>query len=314
MDISKENVKLFYQFITERQNIWHRRFIEHKPYPWTSDLTLNQYKFTNVFRVLDPGTQLLFTDILNQKASDVDKLFNCFIYRIFNKIDTYRLNGFVRLDDYKLEDFQQKVKDFRAKGNTVFTSAFMVTGNIHLETKDKVEKYCKVIQDIQRKLPLLYTIVKEKNLNMKGCYDMFIQFEGIGKFLSYQIMLDAMYDGVLSYSENDWSFAFLGCSRGLKHVFPDLDMNDDVECLGAMRWLHEHQREYLEPLNFKSLGAYPLANGLVYDGTTISLSNIENCLCEFSKYMKTKLGQGRPRVLYKPKSSELHENHTLLSF
>jgi len=157
-------------------------------------------------------------------------------------------------------------------------------------------------------------VAKEKNLNMKGCYDMFIQFEGIGKFLSYQIMLDAMYDGVLSYSENDWSFAFLGCSRGLKHVFPDLDMNDDVECLGAMRWLHEHQREYLEPLNFKSLGAYPLANGLVYDGTTISLSNIENCLCEFSKYMKTKLGQGRPRVLYKPKSSELHENHTLLSF
>ena len=38
------------------------------------------------------------------------------------------------------------------------------------------------------------------------------------------------------------------------------------------------------------------------DGSKISLSNIENCLCEFSKYMKTKLGLGRPRVLYKPKN------------
>lgn len=34
----------------------------------------------------------------------------------------------------------------------------------------------------------------------------------------------------------------------------------------------------------------------------LSLSNIENCCCEFSKYMKAKLGVGRPRVLYKPRS------------
>ena len=312
MELNQENVDLFYQLITERQNIWYKRFVLKQNPPWTQDKILQQYKFTNVYRILDPGTQMLFTDIFNQKTSDVDKLFNCFIYRIFNKIDTYRLNGFVKLEDFQIEDFLQRIKDFRAEGNTIFTSAFMVTGSIHLDTHDKVEKYCRVIQDIQRKLPLVYDVIKEKNLSMEDCHRTWSNnFDGIGKFLSYQIMLDAMYDRILPYSENDWSFAFLGCARGLKYIFPNLDMNDDVKCLEAMRWLHEHQKEYLEPLNFKSLGAYELANGYVYDGTTISLSNIENCLCEFSKYMKTKLGEGRPRVLYKPKS---FENHTLLSF
>ena len=61
--------------------------------------------------------------------------------------------------------------------------------------------------------------------------------------------------------------------------------------LEAFRYLHEVQGLYLNTENFHYLG-----------DAKLSLSNIENCCCEFSKYMKAKLGVGRPRVLYKPRS------------
>ena len=278
-----------------------KRFIVKQNPPWTNDEILREYKFTNVYRILDPGTQFLFTDILNQKASNLDKLFNCFIYRIFNKQHTFRVNGFQTIEGFEVSKFQKAIQDFRAKGNTVFTSAFMVTGNIHLDTHDKVEKYCRVIKEISEDLPSIYE--ECKHLDMASCHSRICQIYGIGKFLSYQIMLDAMYDRILPYSENDWSFAFLRCSRGIKYIFPTLDMNDGVKCLEAMRYLHEHQQEFL-PDDFKSLGAYPIGDtGYIYDGTSISLSNIENCLCEFSKYMKAKTGIGTPRNKYIAPSS-----------
>ena len=38
-------LKDFYEFINERQNIWHRRFVLKQPYPWTQDDILLTFKF-----------------------------------------------------------------------------------------------------------------------------------------------------------------------------------------------------------------------------------------------------------------------------
>ena len=39
------NLKEFFYWMYERQNIWYRRFVAKKERPWTKDKILNEYKF-----------------------------------------------------------------------------------------------------------------------------------------------------------------------------------------------------------------------------------------------------------------------------
>jgi len=53
--LDAESLDLFWQFIAERQKVWYRRVVEGRPAPWTDDDILQEYRFTNVYRELDPG-------------------------------------------------------------------------------------------------------------------------------------------------------------------------------------------------------------------------------------------------------------------
>ena len=52
-------VELYQHMVRERHQIWLAR--QHgASYPWTEDPVLANRKFTNMFRVLDPGSQFVF--------------------------------------------------------------------------------------------------------------------------------------------------------------------------------------------------------------------------------------------------------------
>ena len=59
----KEQVEDFYKFIIKRQDIYYKKTILKQAWPWTDDEVLKNYKFCNIFRQLDTGTQL----IINQE-------------------------------------------------------------------------------------------------------------------------------------------------------------------------------------------------------------------------------------------------------
>jgi len=41
----KESLLGFFEFIYDRQEIWHNRFVENQEFPWTEDEVLQEYKF-----------------------------------------------------------------------------------------------------------------------------------------------------------------------------------------------------------------------------------------------------------------------------
>eukprot|EP01084_Bolivina_argentea_P309951 536191_1 len=49
-----ENMRIFWRYIIERHNIYKKR-INNQTTPWTNDKILLKWKFTNVFRDIDPG-------------------------------------------------------------------------------------------------------------------------------------------------------------------------------------------------------------------------------------------------------------------
>ena len=80
-----------------------------------------------------------------------------------------------------------------------------------------------------------------------------------------------------------------GCSLGLSYLFSYRDGLTDEELLFWLRdncpitkeWCEEHMTD------------------LPMEERYMNVMSIENCLCELGKYMKTKLGVGRPRSRYK---------------
>lgn len=54
MDIKSDNLRTFFSFISKRHLIYKNRFVEKLEKPWTDDKILMDFKFTNVFRDLDP--------------------------------------------------------------------------------------------------------------------------------------------------------------------------------------------------------------------------------------------------------------------
>lgn len=296
MQINQENIELFYEFINERQNIWVNRFVKKLPRSsWTNDEILKRYKFTNVYRILDPGTEYVIKNILG-KGSNEEVFFNIIVYRIFNRIETYEQIGYIKLSDYYEGYIFDKLKKYREEGNPVFTSAFMVTGVRFAGSDDKVVNYEYIIKCIYDKLKNLYVMCNEAK-KMEWAHISLCREKGISDFLAYQIMLDCMYGKILSFDEDtsNWTIAGNGARRGLNYVFNNLRKEEELD---AMIHLRDEQERYFSVFDIDYQHLHYFRKDYKYK--YISLSNIENCLCEFSKYMKVKKGEGRPRVKFVP--------------
>ena len=73
------NIKIFFEFIYDRQLIWYKKEVLLLPPPWTDDPVLGKYKFCNVYRELDRGSKYLIkTVISNPLLSPEVKFFNNF--------------------------------------------------------------------------------------------------------------------------------------------------------------------------------------------------------------------------------------------
>ncbi len=78
----------FFDFIYNRQLIWHKRFMLKQKFPWTKDLTFQKYKILNVYRELDKGTQYIINKLSGIKDREII-LLNIVFYRFFNQFNLY---------------------------------------------------------------------------------------------------------------------------------------------------------------------------------------------------------------------------------
>jgi hypothetical protein len=116
------------------------------------------------------------------------------------------------------------------------------------------------------------------------------------------------YDGapLLPFSHDDWSSAGPGAQRGVKML---LNPDENLPPLAVMRWLRAHQHEEFARLDLD----FPyLIDERSQQPRDISLANIQNCLCEFHKYIKIGNGTGKGRRKFaKPVSVPKRQQLTL---
>jgi hypothetical protein len=299
-----EPLDLFWSFITERQNIWVRRFVQRQAPPWTEDPVLRQERFTNVYRELDPGTIYAVEHILEVDAAESDRIFNVMLYRLIGRSETHAALGFQRVESFDPEHFVARLRWLRDVCHLPpFTAAYMVSGYTQMGSAEKAVNIGRLFAQLGEQFTPFIRRLKAAD-TLPDAYSAIRGQAGFGNFLAYQIIVDLLYPlrkqggrPLLLFSPDDWASAGPGASRGIRMLLRPGAGAGDLE---VMRWLRLHQHE-----EFARLGiAFPyLLNGRG-ERRDLSLANIQNCLCEFHKYVKIRSGTGRGRRKFAPRPTE----------
>lgn len=295
-----DRLNLFWWFVNERQTTWSKRFVLKLPPPWTEDHTMQTERFTNIYRELDPGTQYVIKEILDIQAPKPDKIFNTMFYRLVGRSETHAAIGFQQLATFDPDYLEYSLKRIRDTSSTpIFTAAYMVSAYTLMGSKDKIENVVRLFALLHKDFHIFYSCINSCR-SAAQVYEVLRSAQGFGNFLAYQVLVDLLYPlpvynntSLLPYSHDDWASAGPGAQRGISMLLKE---KVEAEHLDVMRWLRINQIVEFHRLGIK----FPYLRDHEGKITEISLANIQNCLCEFHKYVKIREGTGRGRRKFIP--------------
>lgn len=249
----------YFDFVEERHAAWQRRQAGELG-PWSTDPIIAGRKFTNVYRVLDRGSQLLVR-MLYDGGSPKDIFFRCFMYRYTNRPETWlwmrdKLGRWPGMRD--LETVGRLLKDLRSTGQPVFSGAYLIIPQPG-HRGDKIDHVMDLIRVARRRVARDYLAAS----GPQDRFEMLRKLYGVGDFLSMQILTDWGYSPYGSDDENDFIMPGPGCRKGIR----------------AWGWTGDyvagirHAREFWASERSVLLGDRPP-----------SLMDVQNTFCEFFKY------------------------------
>jgi abortive infection bacteriophage resistance protein len=292
MILNRFNITLFFKYIENRHNVYKRK-INGEPWPWTEDLILQKYKFTNVFRDLDPGTTFI-KNILASLENLEDVLFNIIVYRLFNRIETFEVLGVQSFSSFSRTILERKVRNIQSKQIPVFTNAFTVSPYSFIKSEpDKIGRVCWIIEKIQFDLPRILKRIDDEKSSLHT-FQALKSLSGIGEFLAYQIAVDLGYWDKNFYDENLHVIAGPGCKKGINYLFTKREKS----YINCIKFLEANQNRWFETLNVN-----PTILFNDRKDKKLNLMALENNLCKISKYLKVYYNEGRPRIRYKVRST-----------
>ena len=313
--LNYNNIRYFYDFVTERYKIHVRKDFLKQKAPWTNDGVLQQYKFCNVRREHDRQSQYLIKNIsTNPCLSLEDKIVNSFYFRAWNNWDTMKdLGGPWAAKDLYSSQMKQQIRPIYQKlaaedpDRKWWSSAYNQGGTKQAwrypNSNEKINKEYDIPLRVFHIGPWLKehnTVKKLLNANdQKAAFEAIKEIQGFADFLAYQVFVDLTYIKEFPFSENEFVIAGPGCKKGLDYLFDNYDGMSPEE---ALFWLRDNVDHIFSKI-MASNGQYWDPRELFVDlpeyDRCLNIMSLENCMCELSKYIRTIEGTGRPRVKYK---------------
>lgn len=276
---SEEMIERFCKFVTERQEIFLKKELGLAK-PWTKDPILQHYKFCNVFRAQDPGTSWIADNWLRPNAADKDVWFAAAVARWINWTGT--LEEIKYPVPWKPESALKVLRNRKARGKKVWTGAYMIgtQGNAMDKSLFIVEKV----------LTSLWVSRKELRPRAGDTLASFaarlVAVPNQGRFMVGQIVCDVKYVDPHLLNATDWGSWCIsgpGSRRGINRIL-GRDLKSpwkEPRFIEEVHTLKVHLRNHRPPM-FGHIHA----------------QDVQNCLCEFDKYERVRLGQGFPRSKY----------------
>ena len=290
----------FFSYLNEREEVRLRKeaglslgFDEKR---WTDDPILGAYKFTNVNRHHD-RTSMMLRELFYKEYFNDDKetiLMNCALFRYFGTWEFAQAVGWQTYENFDFDGIKALAKQRLCDRERVFTGAYVITNQGISAPKQEVvvdiflsalhEAASSVVQVATTTQSWRQTAAKMRPL--KG-------FGGSG-FMTKEILLDTTYTGFWGdYQEkpNEYGFTYPsdwwewtpigpGALRGAARILGDDSAKPVKEdkAFGVIMDLYNSQDDW--------------------NGDKLSPTDIQFGFCEFDKYERVRLGQGRPRSRY----------------
>lgn len=296
MNPNKPKVIDFFEFIYDRQLIWHKRNVLKQPRPWTDDPILDKYKFCNVYRELDKCTIHLIDNVINKMNLNMEtKIFNILMYRRFNTSYFYDLvlpNGAINPKEFNVTEIEKKMDLFKkdCKQN-LFNDAYIICQRNFIDNYRKRDKHVQQLY-ICKKIAEMSTEIKREILNCRDLEYLHTYLKAIvpmtGDFIAYQYCTDLTYLFLGKWNINNFVALGPGSKPGIDLLFPKRINSYEGCCKHLFDIQHDKFAELWDKtgkdwLDVRYEHSY-------YNNEFLSLSNIQNCLCEFRKYVNLQRG------------------------
>ena len=300
MNPNKPTVLDFFEFIYDRHLIWHKRNVLKQIQPWTDDPILGKYKFCNVYRELDRCTIHLLNHVINRKTLNLEtKIFNILMYRRFNVSYFYDLilpNGAVNPKQFNVTEIEKKMDLFRKEcRQNLFNDAYIICQRNYIDNYRKHDKHVQQLY-ICKELAELATEIKKDILNCRNLEDLHtylkITIPMTGDFIAYQYCTDLTYLFPGKWAVQSFVALGPGSKPGIQLLFPNIQkLNGMVQACKDLASLGTQAENFYTLKTKKNKDWIRICyKDAYYGGSFISLSNIQNCLCEFRKYVNLQKG------------------------
>jgi len=289
----------FLYWVKERHEIYKRRQAGRDK-PWTDDEILQRYFFTNPYRENDKVSVWFRENVRDPLKDDPRVLFATVAFRWFNLPTTgLILMGHLRSDEvtswdrswgksnlllkWDEEEAVARLNHLWDNGNNpVFTGAFMVKAG-NGPRGSKIPSVCGCITKIWEARKDLVKVCRE-DCRLQALWAALRKFRGLGGFMSYEIVCDLRYTSLLENASDvdSWCNIGPGAKRGMNRL-----MGTPLEATISSDTWGVQTRILLEVLRSR-----------LKDMPRFEMREVEHSLCEFDKYERLRLGEGRSKRRY----------------
>jgi hypothetical protein len=257
--------------------------------PWTQDKTLDTYRFCNVRRRDDRVSRWLLDNVYLPNEDNPNLWFMMVLSRWINwppAIKELMEKGLWPMTDFDPVAFGTAIDDRVARGEKSYTGAYMITARNCQGEKKGVWLSKSTFHPVwAAKLEIQEML--SNSPTVEGLVNRFRLFYNFERFMAGQVIADMTYTKLLNNASDIYTYAPVGpgSSRGMNWLH-DIEMNRALK----QEVFTEQLTELMGEVNPNS----PVA---------LTAHDLQNCLCEVSKYVRVNSGGARPRSLYRSETS-----------
>lgn len=245
---------------------------------WTGDPILQKYRFCNVRREDDRVTRWIAENWRKPHQGDQHLWFAMLAARYINLPVTLQHLGY--LVPYRAHAVLSGLNACKTRNGVALNGAYMITTHCH-----KTPLYEYIAYDVlepawTRRLE----ICPRKHDSLAAFAERLLTLTGVSGFMAGQVVADAKYAPPLLQAPDwdTWAISGGGSRRGMNRL------------LGRPT-----RKTWKEPEWFANLTEVRARLNEAI-GLGLHAQDVQNCLCEFDKYERARLGEGRPKQVFVP--------------
>jgi len=264
------SVEKYFSTARERYCIKRQRELDY-PWPWTQDEIFKTWRFCHVHREDDKTTKW-FKENVRDHLTGPRIVIATVIFRWFNRIETGEKIKDLLLSEWDTEEARRRLQNVKP----------LVTGAFMMRTPTGLSRLDGLLEYIDEAIPQLLRMWSVWGESLEDAHFDLQQIDGLGRFLSYEIVTDLRWTPVLQWSKDihTWASAGPGCAKGLSHVFNEHYSRNSREDQSVM----VEKMQYL----------FSLSNQNKYwpqCWKSWEMREVEHWACEYFKYVKAEGGE-----------------------